>query len=370
MESLGPDAEGLSMKTRILVILSLVVTIAVGVGYTQRATIAERLMALALPKQMGTNQVETLQDGLHVVLCGAGGPMPAPRASGPCVGIVAGEQLFIVDTGTDSTRNLQRLGYPPGRIEAVFLTHFHSDHIDGLGELATIRWATGDGVTPLPVYGPEGVDRVVAGFNAAYAQDFVYRHDHHGDLAAPLAAAGITAMPFEAPPEGELTTVFEGSGVTVEALRVDHAPVSPAVGYRFRYGGRTVLISGDTAQSDNISRFARGADLLIHEALSPELIGMMEATANTLGNPIVAKIMFDVPDYHASPREAAETALEAGVGHLLYYHVVPPIVVPGQETLWLNGAGEIFPDYTVGYDGVSFSLPVNSTEIIQTRTGM
>ena len=87
-------------------------------------------------------------------------------------------------------------------------------------------------------------------------------------------------------------------------------------------------------------------------------------------NDTLAKIMFDVPDYHASPREAAETARNAGVGHLLYYHVVPPIIVPGQETLWLNGAGDIFPDYTVGYDGVSFSLPANSTEIIQTRKGM
>ena len=54
----------------------------------------------------------------------------------------------------------------------------------------------------------------------------------------------------------------------------------------------------------------------------------------------------------------------------MYYHIVPPIVVPGQETLWLNGAGEIFPDYTVGYDGVTFSLPANSTEIIKARKGM
>ena len=97
---------------------------------------------------------------------------------------------------------------------------------------------------------------------------------------------------------------------------------------------------------------------------------MMEKTAKDLGNDTLAKIMFDVPDYHASPREAAETASDAGVGHLLYYHVVPPIIVPGQEALWLNGAGDIFPDYTVGYDGVSFSLPANSTEIIQTRKGM
>jgi ribonuclease Z len=358
------------MKTRILVGLVLAISIAVGIGYLQRAFIAERLMAVALPARMGMDQIATLEDGLHVALCGAGGPMPAPKASGPCVAVVAGEQLFLVDSGTNGPRNLQVLGYPVGRLNGVFLSHFHSDHIDGLGELATIRWATGNEITPLPVYGPEGVEQVVAGFNAAYSQDFIYRNAHHSDGVAPMSAAGMTAKPFVTPANGELTIVYEGGGLVVEALLVDHEPVSPAVGYRFSYGGRTLLISGDTSKSDNISRFAEGIDLLVHEALSPELIGMMEKTAKDLGNNTLAKIMFDVPDYHASPREAAETARDAGVGHLLYYHVVPPIIVPGQETLWLNGAGDIFPDYTVGYDGVSFSLPANSTEIIQTRKGM
>ena len=356
------------MKKLLIALIALMV-IAAG-GYSQRAPIAERLMAMALPARMGMDQVAALEDGLHVALCGAGGPMPAPKASGPCVAVVAGEQLFLVDSGTNGPRNLQVLGYPVGQLSGVFLTHFHSDHVDGLGELATFRWATGNEVTPLPVYGPEGVEQVVAGFNAAYSQDFVYRHAHHGDSVAPMSAAGMIAKPFTTPTSGNLTIVYEGGGLVVEALRVDHEPVSPAVGYRFSYGGRTLLISGDTSQSDNIARFAEGIDLLVHEALSPELIGMMEKTAKDLGNDTLAKIMFDVPDYHASPREAAETARDAGVGHLLYYHVVPPIIVPGQEALWLNGAGDIFPDYTVGYDGVSFSLPANSTEIIQTRKGM
>ena len=353
-----------------LVIASMTLIVIAAAGYSQRASIAERLMAVALPARMGTDQVAALDDGLHVALCGAGGPMPAPKASGPCVAVVAGEQLFLVDSGTNGPRNLQVLGYPLGRLSGVFLSHFHSDHIDGLGELATIRWATGNEITPLPVYGPEGVEQVVAGFNAAYAQDFIYRNAHHSDGVAPMSAAGMTAKPFVTPANGELTIVYEGGGLVVEALRVDHEPVSPAVGYRFSYGGRTLLISGDTSKSDNISRFAKGIDLLVHEALSPELIGMMEKTAKDLGNDTLAKIMFDVPDYHASPREAAETARDAGVGHLLYYHVVPPIIVPGQETLWLNGSEDIFPDLTVGYDGVSFSLPANSTEIIQTRKGL
>ena len=152
------------MKTRILVGLVLAISIAVGIGYTQRASIAERLLAAGLPKQMSTNQVELLEDGLHVALCGAGGPMPSPRASGPCVVVVAGDQLFIVDAGANGPRNFARLGYPLGGIEAVFLTHFHSDHIDGLGELATLRWANGNDLTPLTVYGPEGAEGVIADF--------------------------------------------------------------------------------------------------------------------------------------------------------------------------------------------------------------
>ena len=99
------------MKTRVLVGLALAVSIVVGIGYVQRAFIAERLMAVALPKQMGTNQIELLEDGLHVALCGAGGPMPSPRASGPCVVVVAGEQVFIVDAGANGPRNFARLGY-------------------------------------------------------------------------------------------------------------------------------------------------------------------------------------------------------------------------------------------------------------------
>ena len=169
---------------------------------------------------------------------------------------------------------------------------------------------------------------------------------------------------------GALELVYEGGGLKVEALSVDHTPVEPAVGYLFTYKGRTLLITGDTTKQENIQKFSEGIDLLVHEALAPNLIMMMHEAANKTGNKIMAKIFVDIPDYHASPVEAAETARDAGVGHLLYYHIVPPLVVPGQEALWLNGAGEIFPDYTVGQDGVSFSLPANSDEIILTRKSL
>ena len=132
-----------------IAILATVLAILVFAGYSNRAALVEALFKVALPQQLGANRVAALEDGLHIALCGAGGPFPAPRASGPCVAVVAGEQLFIVDTGTDGARNLGRMGYPASQVAAVFLTHFHSDHIDGLGELATARWATSDHTLPI-----------------------------------------------------------------------------------------------------------------------------------------------------------------------------------------------------------------------------
>ena len=115
---------------------------------------------------------------------------------------------------------------------------------------------------------------------------------------------------------------------------------------------------------------SRGVDLLVHEALADNLVGLINegARRNNLTN--MMKITHDIPDYHATPMDAAETAAEAGVGHLLYYHIVPALLVPGQERLFLNGAEDVFEDFTIGYDGVAFSLPANSNEIIQISDGL
>ena len=262
------------------------------------------------------------------------------------------------------------MGYQVGGISGVFLTHFHSDHIDGLGEVGTIRWAAGNQSAPLNIYGPEGVANVVEGFNMVYGQDVVYRNDHHGDKVTPLSGAGMIAVSAPLPAEGELITVYDQDGLVVEMLAADHFPVTPAVAYRFSYKGRTALISGDTNKSANIEKFAQGIDLLVHEALSPAMLKAMNQAATAVGLPNTAKVFNDVLDYHASPTEAAETARDAEVGHLLYYHVVPPLILPGSEALWLEGVDDRFSDYTLGEDGTSVMLPANSTDILVTNDGL
>jgi ribonuclease Z len=350
--------------------IAIALVVLIVIALSQKDRILTTLMQKGLEARLGSDLINELEDGLHLGLCGAGGPLPAPNASGPCVVVIAGERMFVVDAGTDGLRNLGRMGLQPGRIEALFLTHFHSDHMDGLGEMATIRWVGAANKTPLPVYGPTGVSQVVQGFNTAYAFDRVYRHEHHGDTVAPLSGFGMAAQEFNTPELGVLTTLIDDGDLVIEALAVGHAPVEPAVGYRFKYKDRSLLITGDTIEMDNIREFAKGVDLLVHEALAPNLVMQMNAAAKKVGNKVLERVTIDILDYHASPMQAAQTAKDANVGHLLYYHIVPPMVIPGQASLYLNGAEDVFPDYTIGQDGVMFSMPAGSRELDKIRKGL
>jgi ribonuclease Z len=329
-----------------------------------RGPIALRIMQAALERNMTLDPIAELDNGLHAILCGAGGPLPDPDRSGPCVAIVAGEDVYVVDAGSGAARRLARLGIRPSRVEAVLLTHFHSDHIDGLGELGVLRWTAGSHVEPLPVHGPEGVRKVTEGLDQAYRLDAIYRTAHHGPEVTPPTGSGLRAMAFAQPPDGESTLVFERDGLRVTAFRVDHSPVRPAVGYRFDHAGRSIVVSGDTKKSANLERFARGVDLLIHEALSPELMGVIQHAAENVGNRSMAAIAQDVLDYHTSPVEAAESAEAVGAGHLLYYHIVPPMPIPGLASVFLDGVSQAYRGgVTLGRDGTMISLPAASEEI-------
>jgi len=339
--------------------IALLALLLVAVGaYVLRGPIALRVMERALARNLGADPIAALPDGLHVLLCGAGGPLPDPVRSGPCAAVIGGRTLVVVDAGTGGARNLQRLGFAPGRIEALFLTHFHSDHLDGLGEMALLRWTGAARETPLPVYGPAGVEEVVEGFGRAYRQDVGYRVAHHGAATVPPSGAGMTAHPFALPAAGEAPLVWEANGLRVTAFSVDHEPVHPAVGYRFEYGGRSLVLSGDTAKSANLEAQARGVDLLVHEALSAQLVKRLNTAATTAGRPNVAKIASDIPDYHTAPVEAAESATTVGAKHLLFYHVIPPLPLPGLDVVFLDGVSDAFAGgVTLGRDGTLVSLP-------------
>ncbi|NOT41366.1 MAG: ribonuclease Z [Alphaproteobacteria bacterium] len=334
-----------------------------GAAYAFRGEIALALMQRTLNANFAGDPIAELPDGLHIGLCGAGAPMPAADRSGPCVAVVAGKRLIVIDAGTGGVRTLARMRLPPGRIERVLLTHFHSDHIDGLGEMMLQRWVGAANAAPLPVHGPAGIESVVDGFNAAYGHDKGYRVAHHGEAVVPPSGFGGTAVPFALDSNGNAIVLDDG-GLTIEAFKVEHAPIEPAVGYRITYKGRTAVISGDTKKSRAVEQRAAGVDLLVHEALSPKLVGMIGNAAKAGGQQNITKIMHDILDYHTTPEEAAGIAARAKVKVLLLYHIVPPLPVSALEGPFLGTAREIYtgPLY-VGRDGDFVTMPAGSTEV-------
>jgi ribonuclease Z len=305
------------------------------------------------------------EDGLHAGLCGTGSPMADKKRAGPCIAVVAGKHIYIVDVGDGSTKNITLMGFQTGKIEAVLLTHFHSDHIAGLGEVMLQRWAGGSHHTPVDVIGPTGVETIVDGFNTAYLLDAKYRVDHHGSKTVPPSGAGGIARPFQLGPEKDAwVVVYDQDGVKITAFKVNHHPVEPAVGYRFDYKGRSLVISGDTVYSESLIKHSKDADLLFHEALSPWMVKMMHDQAHISPVPSLKKITADIPGYHASPEDAAKVAGQAGIHHLVYYHIIPPIPSPLLNKLFLGNAKEYYKGpITMGVDGMLFSLFPDSNEI-------
>jgi ribonuclease Z len=351
-------------RRRIALIVLTAAALLAAAGYANRSGISTSVLKRVADRRLAAHPMSDLTDGLHVGLCGAGSPLPDNRRGGPCTVVVAGKRMFLVDAGSGAARNLARMGFNPGDIEALFLTHFHSDHIDGLGEVMLQRWAGGAREQPLPIYGPTGVSEVVGGFVQAYRLDESYRIAHHGEKVVPPGGFGGDARSFEmAEPDGRVVLIDEPD-LQIVAFSVNHAPVHPAVGYRIRYKDRTVVLSGDTSKCAAVQREARGVDLLVHEGLSVPLVGILQQSAERAGRANLAKVFHDIPSYHTTPEQAAEIARDAGVGFLLINHVVPALPVPGSEAAFLGGARRIFKGtLRVGVDGDFVSLPAGSKAI-------
>jgi len=349
---------------RFLLGLVLVLALVLIVAYAFQGPITLRLMDRVVAQRLNANLVDELPDGLHVALCGAGSPLPDPDRSGPCTAVIAGDDLYIVDSGSGSSRVLSQMQIPQGAIDAILLTHFHSDHIDGLGDTILQAWVNGSRTEPMPLIGPEGVQEIAKGLNGAYRQDQLYRTAHHGEEIVPPSGFGAVGQPFAQPEAGEAVVILDDDDLTITAFRVDHEPVDPAVGYRFDYKDRSVVLSGDTKKSANLEQFAQGTDLLVHEALSRELVGVMTEGARKAGRANLVKITTDILDYHASPVEAAQSASAAGAQHLLFYHIVPPLLLAPMEEIFVEGVSDAYDGpFTVGRDGTLVSLPAGSEEI-------
>jgi len=294
-------------------------------------------------------------DKMHIILFGSGGPLNNTKRVASSIGVIAAGEFILVDVGPGSYRNVDVMRMPVSYLSAIFLTHFHSDHIGDLGEANMSSWANGR-AKALEIYGPEGVEKVVNGFIMAYELDTGYRIAHHGaDTVIPEAGTPISkTISISDPNEAEL--FFDRNGLKVYAFEVDHSPVNPAVGYRFEYKGNVVVITGDTKKTEKLVKFCADADILFCEAISFDMLNTMISSPANLPERMI-KILKDIQDYHMSPVIAASLAKEANVKKIVYVHVTPPLLTSNIEENYLLGVREIFDgEVVLGQDNMTFKL--------------
>lgn len=350
------------MKKLIFVIAGLIAIFLIGRALIM-PMMAPKIFDRMVQANVGIDPSLELADGLHVYVCGAGSPLFDPKRSGPCIAVLAGEKAFIFDAGSGGSQNLQPMGFPLVRAEGIFLTHLHSDHIDGLGQMLLGTWVMSDRSGPTPVYGPTGTAKIVEGFNMAYQIDSTYRTAHHGaDIANPPSFGGVTTE-LDFPENSQV--VYEKDGVKITAAKVSHEPVHPAFGYRVDYKNRSIFISGDTAYDTRIAEYAMDVDVLFHEALNMEMVQTMEAAAKANGAKRLEKVLFDIQDYHTSPVDTAKTAKAANAEALVLYHIVPMLPNDLLIPMYTKGMdAEFSGKITVSQDGTIIRLPAGSDAII------
>lgn len=327
--------------------------------------VRDRVMRTAIERMVASQPNELFEkDALRVLACGTASPLPHPTRAKPCVAVFAAGGFWVVDTGPGSWNRMALLRVDGARISAVLLTHFHSDHIGDLGEFDLNTWVMGR-PAPLRVYGPPGVERVVAGFEEAYALDAQYRIAHHGPELFSDDVGRLEPHTIAGPAEGGgPAVVLDEDGLRITAFAVTHDPVKPAYGYRFDYGDRSVVVSGDTTKDRSVIEAARGADVLFHEAQANHIVAQIGEAAAKADRPRVAKVMSDIPSYHSSPVQAAEVANEAGVKLLVLYHLTPPPPARIVEWVFTRGVSDVRPDgWVLADDGLLIELPVDSSDV-------
>lgn len=242
---------------------------------------------------------------LKVTLLGTGAPIPNMERFGPSILVEAGPTKLLFDCGRGASQRLWQLKIPLGTVNTVFFTHLHSDHVVGFPDLWLTGWLPGvygRRAAPLRLFGPAGTRAMAAALKQAYAWDLNVRTEQ----GPPPAGATVAATDIA---QG---VVYEQDGVKVTAFEVAHGEhLKPAFGYRVDYAGRAVVLSGDTGFSDNLIRFAQGADVVVHEvaAARPELLRTSETARQILS-------------YHTQPEDAGRVFSRIKPRLAVYSHIV------------------------------------------------
>ena len=345
------------MKKAFILIGCIVSIFLIGLVSLNSHSVQDRILDTGLKNILaGVEPFLDKNDSLKVVVCGSRSPLPSPGRAESCVLVEAGNDIYIFDLGNGSVNNLTQYQIPWPNVKAVLITHMHSDHMADLPDAHLQSWIQGR-TAPLKVYGPEGINLVTKGFELAYSADYQYRSDHHGDDMLPMSIAGFDAIQII---DNQLIP-NDTPGLEILPFVVDHYPVNSAFGFKISYKGRTVVISGDTIHDGSVQKYSKDVDLLIHSAISIDIVERMRGFAPI---PQMDKILFDIQDYHTTIKEAGEISRDANVKHLLIYHSIPTPRNKIMEDVFFRPLDGVFDEYTLSDDGTRVIMPVGSDEVI------
>jgi ribonuclease Z len=293
-------------------------------------------------------------DDFSVTLLGTGTPSPIPERFGASTLVEAGGLRLVFDVGRGTTIRLWQKQIPLGAIDAHFLTHLHSDHINGLSDLWLTGWIQtpfGGRKKPFLIYGPSGTEKMMTALWDAFSEDRRIRIE---DEKFPLA--GLQTDAHDVRPG----LVYERNGVVVTAFEVDHGDhVKPAYGYKVTYRGHSVVISGDTRYDKRLEEAARGADLLIQEvAMIPEKILA------------VSPVHRAINEHHISPELAGKLFAAARPKLAAYTHIilvgVPNITkAPTVEELLVATRKTYDGPVVAGVDLMTFKIDDSGVSVIE-----
>ena len=247
---------------------------------------------------------------LKVTLLGTGNPRPVMERFGPSILVEAGHEKLLFDCGRGATQRIYQLKVPFADVNALFLTHLHSDHVVGIPDLWLTGWIMGRKV-PLRVWGPAGTKQMMSHLQQAYQFDTHMRRD----VDEKVVAQGVVVLAKDI----DQGLVYQNGALKVTAFAVDHGPVKPALGYRIDFAGHSVVLSGDTRYSENLIRFSQGTDVLIHEVIDP-------SAYREVSNSFSAEQRQRVIEHHTLPEQAGTVFARVKPKLAVYSHIVPPDV--------------------------------------------
>ena len=267
---------------------------------------------------------ENLEDGeIRVTVLGSGNPWPTRAQASASILVEVGNterDLLVFDLGTGALGNYASLKLPVNKLNKVFITHLHADHMGDLLTLSGSFSKVGRADGPVYVWGPSGTEPRLG------TQHFVDAIEEAlaWDTAAGYGAINPDSMRIICTESdfSKTRVVYDANGVKVTSFPVVHC-ISGSVGYRLDFAGLSFAFSGDARPSWPLVRACEGVDLLIHECFPP---AAALAAASGLS---IERATIALNAAHTSPRAAGKVfnlvnPRLAGLWHTL----LSPQVVP------------------------------------------